>query len=342
MLELGGQAAVAGHGGPAVVQHLDLTDILNLFVADTTNDPPVVQNRTLSLAEDTSVAGFLTGTDPENDALTFAVTTTAATHGTVTVDSATGAFTYTPAANYFGTASFTYTATDTASNVSNTGTVTVTVTEVNDAPTAVDDTTTTAENTTLVFAASTLTANDNAGPNEGTQTLTVTGVAATATTHGTVVLNADNTVTYTPDAYYHGPASFSYTITDNGTTNGANDFKSATSTVNVTVTEVNQAPTANPDTKTTAENATLTFSASDLTANDSAGPNEANQTLTVVSVTPTGNTNGTVTFNPATGNITYTPNANYNSTNGPASFLYTVQDNGTTNGHPAAQTAAAP
>ena len=93
-----------------------------------------------------------------------------------------------------------------------------------------------------MFAASDLTANDVAGPaNESNQTLTVTGVAATAATHGTVVLNADNTVTYTPAANYNGPASFSYTITDDGTTAGVLTPLSATGTVNVTVTEVNQA-----------------------------------------------------------------------------------------------------
>ena len=48
--------------------------------------------------------------------------------------------------------------------------------------------------------------------------------------------------------------------------------RATTGTVNVTVTEVNDAPTAVADSKTIAEDGTLSFPASDLTANDSAGP----------------------------------------------------------------------
>src|SRR5437660_6023716 len=99
-------------------------------------------------------------------------------------------------------------------------------------------------------------------------------------------------VTYTPDANYNGPASFTYSVCDNGTTNGAADPKCATGTVNVTVTEVNDDPSASNDSKSTSEDTTLNFPASDLTANDSAGPaNESGQTLTVTSVTATAKQN---------------------------------------------------
>jgi hypothetical protein len=94
----------------------------------------------------------------------------------------------------------------------------------------------------LTFAANTLTTNDSSGPaNESSQARTVTAVQATASTHGTVTLSLGN-VTYTPDANYNGPASFTYTVTDNGTTHGSADPKTDTGTVNVTVTEVNDAP----------------------------------------------------------------------------------------------------
>ena len=49
-----------------------------------------------------------------------------------------GSFTYTPNANFNGTDSFTYTASD-GTAASNVATVTITVTGVNDAPVAVDD-----------------------------------------------------------------------------------------------------------------------------------------------------------------------------------------------------------
>ena len=68
-----------------------------------------------------------------------------AANGTVTLD-ADGSFTYTPAANFNGTDSFTYTASD-GTAVSNVATVTITVSAVNDAPVAVNDAATTAEET---------------------------------------------------------------------------------------------------------------------------------------------------------------------------------------------------
>src|SRR5207249_7688 len=123
---------------------------------------------------------------------------------------------------------------------------------------------------------------------------------------------------------------FDYQVCDNGTTNGAADPKCATGTVNVTVSEVNDGPSATNDSKSTSEDTTLNFLASDLTTNDSAGPaNESSQTLTVTSVTATANTHATVSL--SGGTVSYTPAANYHGT---ASFDYQVCDNGTTNGSP--------
>src|SRR5438034_1305507 len=147
-----------------------------------------------------------------------------------------------------------------------------------------------------------LTANESAGPpNESSQTLTVTSVGNAS--HGKVTLVCRN-ITCTLSADYNGPDSFPYTVTDNGTTAGIADPKSATGTVNLTVSEVNDAPVANVEGKNATEDTVLNFPASDLTANDSAGPaNESSQTLTVTAV---GNaSHGTVTL--VNGIITYTP-----------------------------------
>ncbi len=64
---------------------------------------------------------------------------------TLTAD---GSFTYTPNANFNGTDSFTYTASD-GTAASNVATVTITVTRVNDAPVAVNDAATTDEDTAV-------------------------------------------------------------------------------------------------------------------------------------------------------------------------------------------------
>src|SRR5204863_479988 len=122
--------------------------------------------------------------------------------------------------------------------------------------------------------------NDSTGPaNESGQTLAVTAVTQGA--NGTVTFTATG-VTYTPNANFNGTDSFTYTITDNGTTNGVSDPKSATATVSITVTEVNDAPTAVADSATVAEDGSVTV---DPRSNDSTGPaNESSQTLTVTAV----------------------------------------------------------
>src|SRR5205085_1228918 len=132
------------------------------------------------------------------------------------------------------------------------------------------------------------TANDSKGPtNEGGQTLTVTSV--TAVIGGTVSV-VGNVITFTPAANFNGLASFTYIVTDNGTTNGvAAPLSSSSATVTFTISEVNDAPTANNDTLGTLaaeDGAAPTRRSTDLTANDSKGPtNEGGQTLTVTSVT---------------------------------------------------------
>src|SRR5207244_3387306 len=78
--------------------------------------------------------------------LSFAKTTDPG-HGTVTVN-ADGSFTYTPAANYHGADSFTYTVTDPAAGESATQTVSITVSAVTDL-TAQDDSFSTSEDTAL-------------------------------------------------------------------------------------------------------------------------------------------------------------------------------------------------
>ena len=296
-------------GGAAYIYHIDLP-----------NQPPATTADAVTAAEDTPLI-FASSTLASNDSpgpasesgQTLTVTAVSATStqgGTVSLSG--GNITYTPPANYFGADSFTYTVTDNGTTdgspdpQSANGTVNVTVTAVNDPPSATADAVTATEDTLLVFAASTLTGNDSRGPaNESAQTLTVTAVSATSTHGGTVTLSGGN-VNYTPPANYFGPDSFTYTVTDNGTTNGSPDPKSASGTVNVTVTEVNDAPATTPDAKSTAEDAPLVFAAATLATNDTTGPaNESTQTLTVTAVAPTSTQGGTVSL--SGGNITYAP-----------------------------------
>jgi cysteine-rich repeat protein len=221
-----------------------------------------------------------------------------ATNGTATL--AGNTVTFTPNLNFNGTATFQYTVTDGA--LVDTGNVTVTVTAVNDAPLAVDDTAATAEDTAVNISTATVLANDT--DVEG-DTLTVTAVGNAQ--NGTVSL-AGATITFTPSADFNGVASFEYTVSDGAATD--------IGVVNVTVTAVNDAPVAVDDTKTTAEDTALVFPASDLRANDT---DVDNAVLTVTAVSNP--TNGAVAL--AGGTITFTPTANFNGT---ASFDYTISD----------------
>src|SRR2546428_3234396 len=154
---------------------------------------------------------------------------------------------------------------------------------------------------------------------------------------GTVSIVGGNVV-FTPTADYNGPASFEYTVEDNGTTNGVADPKtSAAASVSFAITEVNDAPTAVNDTLSSIaeDSGPRPIPFATLTANDSPGPaNESGQTLVVKTVSNA--VGGTVSI--LGGNVVFTPTADYN---GAASFQYTVEDNGTTNGVADPKTSAA-
>jgi hypothetical protein len=188
----------------------------------------------------------------------------------------------------------------------------------NSAPVAADDSYTTNEDTALNVPAPGVLGNDS---DEPTSVLTATLIAA-PTNAAAFTLNPDGSFDYTPNADFNGSDSFTYTVSDG-------QLLSNTTTVTITVNAVNDAPTANPDNKSTNEDTALTFNAANLTANDSAGPsNESAQTLIVTQVISTPNTHGQISLN--NGQITYLPDANYN---GAASFDYWVCDDSTTGGN---------
>src|SRR5262249_12646341 len=121
--------------------------------------------------------------------------------------------------------------------------VTVTFTPVNDPPTAVNDSVTLAEDAPAT--AIPVLANDSSAP-DGAQGLTV--VQVTQGAHG-IVTGGGTQVFYTPNPNYFGPDSFGYTISDG---NGG----VASATVSVTVTPVNDPPTAVNDAFSVGEGST--------------------------------------------------------------------------------------
>jgi uncharacterized repeat protein (TIGR01451 family) len=194
-----------------------------------TNTAPVAVDdayaTTAGVAASLAVLG--NDSDANGDALT-AILVGGPGHGTLTLN-ADGTGTYTPTPGWVGTDTFTYRVSD-GSATSALATVSV---KVNGAPVAVDDTATTP---TGVAATIGVRGNDS-DPNTDPISLS----AVTAPAHGSVVIDAGGTVTYTPAAGFAGSDSFDYTITDG----------SLTATATVTVTVTNAAPTAAADTAST-------------------------------------------------------------------------------------------
>jgi DNA/RNA endonuclease G (NUC1)/fibronectin type 3 domain-containing protein len=205
------------------------------------NNPPGTAGQSTSTNEDVQKSITLDAASPSG-ALTYTIVS-GPSHGSLTGSGSSR--TYTPAPDYNGSDSFTFRVND-GSHDSNTSTVSITINEVNDAPVAIDDSKTMTQGDTLTFSATDLSANDSAGPaNESAQTLTVSSVTATASTHGTVSLDSGQ-VSYTPATNYSGPASFTYSVCDNGLTAGASDSQCSTATVNVTINAIICPPVTDP------------------------------------------------------------------------------------------------
>src|SRR5262245_8241178 len=185
---------------------------------------------------------------------------------------------------------------------------------VNTAPTARADAGATNEDTLLVVAGPGVLANDS--DPDHLDVLSVVAGSTTSAKGAAVVLSANGGYTYDPSgalelqklgADQTTTDTFSYTVKDLG---GA----TATATVQVTVTGVNDAPVANPDSFATDEDVALTGS---VLGNDTDVDSPA-LSATLVS----GPAHGTLVFN-ADGSFTYTPNANYF---GPDGFTYEASD----------------
>jgi VCBS repeat-containing protein len=193
---------------------------------------------------------------------------------------------------------FTYQASDVI-RLSNTATVTITVTAVNDPPAAQADLYVTDEDTPLTVAAPGVLGNDS--DPEGSN---LTAVLVTTPTQGTVTFIADGSFIYYPNVNVHGTDSFTYRASDGAA-------QSAPATVTLVVTPVNDPPIAADDAYTTAEDTVLTVAAPGVLGNDSDVDGDPLSAVLVA-----GPANGTLTLG-ANGSFTYTPNVDFN---GPDSF----------------------
>ncbi|MDT7855729.1 Ig-like domain-containing protein [Rubrivirga sp. S365] len=269
------------------------------------NDAPVARDDGYTVAEDAVLSVDAPGVlandgDPDGDGLS-AELVTGPSSGTLDLDGD-GSFTYTPAPDFSGTATFRYRASDGALT-SAPATVTITVAPVNDPPTAQPDVYTTAEDVPLSVDAPGVLANDG-----DPDSPTITAQLVTQPSNGTLDLRANGSFTYTPAPDFQGTDEFTYRASDGGRT-------SAAVPVRITVGGRNDPPVARDDAATTAEDEAVTIN---VLANDTDPDGDP---LSVLAVTQPSDGRAAVTGGGAA--VRYTPSAN---ANGRDSFTYTVSD----------------
>ncbi|WP_462173742.1 tandem-95 repeat protein [Pseudoalteromonas xiamenensis] len=290
------------------------------LVSDTVNKSyivaPTAVNDSFSTNEDTAKQFDLLVNDSDANGdmvASSAALKTQPTKGSISINS--GVITYTPNKDVNGSDSFTYTVKDALSQESNVATVSITITAVNDVPTAKDLVINTDEDTpsAALNVRSEATDVEDTHP---TGDLTI----VTQPTKGSVAINQQNgTFVYTPNANTNGPDSFTYNIKD------SEGGVSLNAKVDVNVGAINDAPVANADSKTFDEDTSTTL---DILSNDTDVEDSAfnNSSITLQDV---GQGAGVYSFATVTiasdGTLNIVPKANVN---GQHTFTYSLKDSG--------------
>lgn len=289
---------------------------------DPVNDSPLVNAVSETTDEDTSVTLTLRGSDVDGDALTFAIATGPADGrlGAVTsTGSATAEVTYTPGADFNGSDSFTYTASDGTAD-SAAAIVDIIVNAVNDLPSATDDSVTTLEDEAVIAD---VLANDAfGGDGPGNSAIAIVARPSNGSTTvddgGTRGNPTDDRIVYTPANGFVGTDKLDYQFQD---ANG----DPAMATLTISVEDANQdRPVAADDVLTVAQDSTAT---SAVLANDSFGSDGPTATAIALVAGP-GNgvatiDDGSTPSDPTDDRIDYTPDAGFT---GSDSFDYRIAD----------------
>ena len=313
-----------GFGGTA-------TGTVDIAIA-AVNDAPTGTTRFMTIDEDTTVSFGAIGTDGlDSDGDPVSVTAVNGTSisatapvviagvGTVSLTPG-GMLSFTPAANFNGAAGFDFTVSDGKGGTAQSR-ADFNVRPVADAPVAGADVFAASEDVPVTLA---VLANDSDADGDTLSIIAINGTAISLGSPvavagaGSVALNADGALTFTPLPNISGPQSFSYTVSD-GT------GRTATSTANLDIAAVNDGPVAAADTVATTEDTPVTF---DVRANDSDLDGDPlaviaiNGTAISVGAPVTVAGAGTVALN-ANGTLTFTPLPDIS---GARSFSYTISD----------------
>ena len=286
------------------------------------NDAPVATNSSFTTNEDTAYSATLPCTDVDGPSLTHSIVTQPANASVAITNASTGAYTFTPNANWNGSTSFTFRCTD-GQYLSNTATMNVTVNAVNDAPfftKGADQTFVEDSNAGVHSIAGWATGiGPGGGADEAAQVLSFT-VTNNNNTLFTVqpAVSAAGILTFTTSTHRNGAATVSVVINDNGGTANGGVSASATQTFTITITPYNYTPLVSNSSFTTSEDTLFsgTMTGSDLDPED---------TIQFAIVSQPSSGNGVVAItNAATGAYTYKPEPNWN---GSTSFTFNVTDN---------------
>ncbi|TOE17530.1 RTX toxin, partial [Vibrio parahaemolyticus] len=265
------------------------------LIVNRVNDAPTVEN---AIADQELSEDFATYTIDLNDAFKdsdSALNFSVSGNSNVLVSIENGIATISPTADWNGSETLTFTATD-PSGESVSQTVNFTVAPVAD---IVADKATVVEDTPTIIK---VLGNDTFEGDDKVVSLDTNNGPA----NGTVSVNPDGSVTYTPNDNYHGADSFTYIVTSGGV--------SESTTVNVDVTPVNDAPVAKDDIATTQEDTAVTI---DVLPNDTDVDGDK---LSIESASVP-KEQGTVEV--VDGKLVFTPAENFN---GDAEITYTVTD----------------
>ncbi|WP_274020743.1 tandem-95 repeat protein, partial [Vibrio parahaemolyticus] len=265
------------------------------LIVNRVNDAPTVEN---AIADQELSEDFATYTIDLNDAFKdsdSALNFSVSGNSNVLVSIENGIATISPTADWNGSETLTFTATD-SSGESISQTVNFTVAPVAD---IVADKATVVEDTPTIIK---VLGNDTFEGDDQVVSLDTNNGPA----NGTVSVNPDGSVTYTPNDNYHGTDSFTYIVTSGGV--------SESTTVSVDVTPVNDAPVAKDDIATTQEDTAVTI---DVLPNDSDVDGDK---LSIESASVP-KEQGTVEV--VNGKLVFTPAENFN---GDAEITYTVTD----------------
>lgn len=308
-----------------------------LITVTAINDVPVANGDNASTNEEAAVTFNVTGNDTDVDG-TIAANSVDLNTGTVGIQNTfitanvgswsvntTGDVTFTPVLNFIGSATLTYTVNDNGGATSNQATISVSVTDVNDAPVATNDATSTNEETLVTINIIT---NDTDGDgtiaaNTVDLNLTTSGIQGTySDAAGNYTVSTSGILSFTPATNFNGVATLQYTVNDNdGLTSNAG-------TVSITVNPVNDPPVAVNDAASGNEDAVINLNVvendTDIDGTIAANTVDLNTTVAGIQGTATTPNVGSWSVN-SSGIVSFTPVANYNGT---ATLLYKVNDNG--------------